>query len=84
MDTVLIDISHLDFIPIAGSSVVIFDGETYPELSIENIAENIGTIPYELTCGLARRLQRRYVWRGQILLWDDLKDQLGIIAPNEG
>ena len=83
MDTILVNITHLSTPPVAGSIVIIIDGESHEELSIESVAKSMGTIPYELTCGVARRLQRKYIWRGQILLWKELKSQLGIVVPNE-
>ncbi|HHX15724.1 MAG TPA: alanine racemase, partial [Fibrobacter sp.] len=33
------------------------------------------TIPYELTSRVARRLYRRYLWKNQLMRWDDLKEQ---------
>ena len=83
MDTILVDISDIGIEPMIGTPVSIFNGLVSDDLSIEKIARKMGTIPYELTCGVARRLQRRYIWRGQILLWEDLKNILGIIDPRD-
>lgn len=78
MDTIMVDISHLTQLPVVGASVKIIDGTASTDLSVEKISQQMNITPYELTCGVARRLQRRYVWRGQLLLWDELKSQLNI------
>lgn len=78
MDTIMIDISQLTHPPVVGGSVKVIEGIDFPELSVESMARQMNISSYELTCGVARRLQRRYIWRGQILLWDELKSQLGI------
>lgn len=79
MDTIIVDLSMLEFIPPIGSSVNIIDGMLSHTLSVETMAQRMNISSYELTCGVARRLKRKYVWRGRLLVWDELKVQLGII-----
>lgn len=79
----MVDISQLDNAPVVGGSVKVIEGIDFPELSVESMARQMNISSYELTCGVARRLQRRYIWRGQILLWDELKSQLDIQERNQ-
>jgi len=54
MDMTMVDISNID--AKEGDSVIIFNNE----LTIEEIAENLGTIPYEVLTGISRRVKRVY------------------------
>jgi alanine racemase len=59
MDHIMIDIGHDTINP--GDEVMLWgDG---PDGSIQTleVAEKIGTIPYELTCGVSRRVKRIYI-----------------------
>jgi len=59
--TVSMDMINLDLtdVPVAavGDPVVLWGGH----LPIEEIASRAGTIPYELMCGIAERVEHRYV-----------------------
>jgi len=52
MDLLTIDVSHLPFASV-GTEVLLWG----PELPVEIIAELAGTISYELTCGVTRRVR---------------------------
>jgi len=56
MDLMTIDLSGLDCLPSPGQMVEIFGGH----VSIKEIADHVGTIPYELLTGIARRVRREY------------------------
>jgi alanine racemase len=56
MDQILIDLGDDDYPP--GQEVVLFGRET---ITAETLAQWIGTIPYEVTCGISKRVQRTYV-----------------------
>ena len=43
-----------------GDEVIIF-GEDYEDVRIENFASKVGLIPYEITCGISKRVVRKYV-----------------------
>jgi alanine racemase len=43
-----------------GDPMVLFSGDPAAPHSLERLASALGTIPYELTCGLHRRITRRF------------------------
>ncbi len=43
-----------------GDPMVLFSGDPTAPHSLERLASALGTIPYELTCGLHRRITRRF------------------------
>ena len=49
--------------------------------TLEKWAEQSDTIPYELCCGVARRLYRIYKWKNQHYEWHELKVELGVKEP---
>ena len=46
-----------------GSEIEVF-GENNP---IETLCEIAGTIPYELTCAVSKRVPRKYIQNGKII-----------------
>ena len=45
-----------------GSEIEVFG----PENPIEKLAEAAGTIPYELTCAVSKRVPRLYIRHGEV------------------
>ena len=62
MDMCMIDITDMPTVDV-GSEVEIFGEKN----SIDNLAELAGTIPYELTCAVSKRVPRVYYRDGQII-----------------
>lgn len=58
MDQMMVDVTDAPEVRLGDPAVVIGPG---PGLSAERLAENLGTIVYEVLCDLGRRLERRYV-----------------------
>jgi alanine racemase len=56
MDQILVDLGKDEY-PL-GEEVILFGKEN---ITVETIAELIGTIPYEVTCGISKRVQRVYL-----------------------
>lgn len=54
MDMTMIDVSSLEVVP--GEEVILFDSE----LTVSNLAERIGTIPYEILTSISDRVKRTY------------------------
>jgi len=54
MDMTMIDVSHLE--AMEGDEVIIYG----PEISLKDLAERIGTIPYELLTNISSRVKRVY------------------------
>jgi alanine racemase len=76
MDTTMVDISDLDVH--LGDRVDVVDHEISPDICFESMAVQHETIPYEMTCRVARRLYRHYIYQGQALRWDNLRHVLGV------
>jgi alanine racemase len=59
MDYIIADVSGIDGVEI-GDEVLIYS-DLYKETSIEHIADELGTIPYEVTCAVASRVPRAVI-----------------------
>lgn len=66
MDQCMVDVSHIEDVKL-GDEVIIFGHgkEEYPH--VNEIAEKIGTINYEIVCMVGRRVPRVYVSEGKIV-----------------
>lgn len=66
MDQCMVDVSHIEDVNI-GDEVVIFGygKDTYPH--VDEIAEKMGTINYEIVCMVGRRVPRVYISKGKII-----------------
>ena len=58
MDLMMVDVTDVPGIGLGDPALVIGPG---PGLSAQRLADNMGTIVYEVLCDLGRRLERRYV-----------------------
>lgn len=65
MDVTLIDASSVDVE--VGDEVVIFGKQGDSEISVYEVAAACRTIPYEVTCGIGKRVPRVYIEDGKIL-----------------
>lgn len=77
MDAAMVDVSHIQDVQI-GETVDVVNGEADFRISMESVAEEHHTIPYEITVRVARRLYRKYIWKNRMLRWDDLKKELNV------
>lgn len=59
MDHIMIDVGEDPIHP--GDPVMIWGDDKKDSIQVLDIAESIGTIPYELTCGVSARVKRVYV-----------------------
>jgi alanine racemase len=59
MDQILVDVTKIPKVAI-GDDVLIFGKQGKNYVPIEEVAESIGTISYEIVCGLTPRLRRFY------------------------
>ncbi len=62
MDMCMIDLTDKPGVGI-GSEIEVFG----PRNPIERMAETAGTIPYELTCAVSKRVPRRYIRGGEVI-----------------
>lgn len=78
MDQCMIDVSHIEDVEI-GDEVVLFGYEKdYPR--VDELAEKIGTINYEIVCMVGRRVPRVYITQDEIVKVKDylLNTDLGL------
>ena len=66
MDQCVIDISDVEGVEV-GDEVTVFGGE----VSVEELARLNRTIPYEIFCGLSKRIPRVYLSGGEVCRIDD-------------
>lgn len=55
MDNFMVDVSEIDDVKV-GEEVILWEGN-----EIETIAEKCQTIPYEILCGISKRVERKYL-----------------------
>lgn len=60
MDYIMLDVTELSEVA-PDDEVTLAGRDGLEEIRIEELARTLGTIPYELTCGLGRRVRRVYV-----------------------
>ncbi len=60
MDQFVVDVSHIDSVE-EGDRVVLIGRMGDEEISAEELANIIGTINYEITCNISKRVPRRYL-----------------------
>jgi alanine racemase len=59
MDQVMIDVGDDPITP--GDEVILWGDGVQDSIQLIDVAEKIGTITYELTCGVSKRVQRIYI-----------------------
>ena len=77
MDATMVDVSHIPDVQV-GETVDVVNGELDFRISMESVADDHHTIPYELTSRVARRLYRKYYWKNRLVRWDYLKEEFGV------
>ena len=74
MDMTMVDLSAFPDAA-AGEEVVIFGRQGEETIGADELAERIGTINYEILCGISKRVARVYLQRGEV---DSFKTLLGM------
>ena len=59
MDQLLVDVSSIPDVKL-GDAVVLMGEDGAERITAEDLAEWAGTIPYEILCGISRRVPRQY------------------------
>ncbi len=62
MDQCFVDISHVQGASV-GDEVVVYGNQGRESISIESVAKQLNTIPYEIACNVSRRVPRIYINR---------------------
>ena len=65
MDQSMIDVSEIDVKP--DDEVIVFGTDGNESISVTSLAEKIGTINYEIVCGINKRVPRAYLKDGEII-----------------
>lgn len=60
MDMTMLDVTGIKGVQ-NGDEVYLFGGEGEHAISIDEFAETVGTIPYEIMCGISQRVPRTYL-----------------------
>lgn len=61
----MIDVTNVNNINV-GDEVILFGSDGENNISVESIAEKLGTINYEISCMVGRRVPRIYIKDGKI------------------
>jgi alanine racemase len=80
MDVTLIDVTDIPGVSV-GDEVVIFGRQRKGEITVYEVAERCGTISYEVTCGIGKRVPRVYIEDGRIT---GIVTLIGERLPREG
>ena len=65
MDQFMVDVSAVPEVTV-GTPVVVFGGSLVP-VSAEDVAQVWGTIPYEVTCAISKRVPRIFLRNGKVI-----------------
>lgn len=65
MDQCMVDVTDIDDVK-EGMTVTVFDDEKGSPLSVDAIASKVGTINYEIICGINKRVPRVYKREGDV------------------
>jgi alanine racemase len=66
MDQCMIDVTDIENVKV-GDEVVLFGSQGDGFISIDEVAEKLGTINYEIVCMISRRIPRVYVRNGEVV-----------------
>ena len=66
MDQIMADVSDIDDVK-TGDEVVLIGKQGQEEITLEELADIVGTINYELSCLITRRVPRYYLENGKVL-----------------
>jgi alanine racemase len=62
MDQCFVDVTDIKDVSV-GDEVVIYGSQGQETISIESVAKQLNTIPYEVTCSISKRVPRIYINR---------------------
>ena len=68
MDLTMVDVTQIPGVK-EGDEVILFGAGREGLLPVDDLASCIGTIPYELLCGISRRVPRVYLKGGKVCTW---------------
>ena len=60
MDQCFVDVSDIKDVSV-GDEVVLYGSQGKETISIESIAKQLNTIPYEVTCSISKRVPRIHI-----------------------
>lgn len=60
MDWIMLDVSHIPDVAVGDEVVLMGSDAAGNQISAEELAERAGTIPYEIFCGISKRVPRVY------------------------
>lgn len=61
MDQIVVDVSHLEEAPKSGEEVILIGKQGAERITVEEMAEKAGTIPWEILTGITSRVERVYL-----------------------
>lgn len=77
MDMTMVDLTDLETPPRPGDEVVFFGTQNGATITLHELAGWADTIPYEILCGISKRVPRTYLRKGKV---EAYKSLLGVIA----
>jgi alanine racemase len=66
MDVTLVDVDGLPDARV-GDEVVLFGRQSDGEITVDEVADRVGTINYEIICGIGKRVTRAYTRSGETI-----------------
>jgi alanine racemase len=66
MDVTLVDVDGLPDVRV-GDEVVLFGKQGEGEITVDEVADRVGTINYEIICGIGKRVTRAYLRSGETI-----------------
>jgi alanine racemase len=79
MDLTMVDLTDHSSAPVAGDEVVLIGSQGNASISLHDIARWADAIPYEILCGISKRVPRTYFKNGKV---ETYKSLLGILPSH--
>ena len=77
MDQCMVDVTDIPSVKV-GDEVVLFGTQGSQQISADELADKLGTINYEITCMISRRVPRVYIQNGKKAFYKDYLTDLAL------
>ena len=75
MDLIMVDVTHVPGVS-QGDEVILMGKQGNERITVEEIAEKVKSIPYEILCSMGKRVPRIYKKKGKVKVKDKIKDEI--------
>ncbi len=82
MDYTMVDVTHIENVTV-GDEVVLYGAQGESSITVDEVAESLGTISYELLCNVDKRVSRFYLRGNKMVNYRNLLSRNNICSENK-